>query len=435
MSQPLSQPPSLPPKLAIEPLARPPQDVEIRVPGSKSITNRALLLAALAEGTTRIEHALSSEDTRHMRRALQDLGVIIRAENAETVEVQGSGGLFFTTAASLFAGNAGTAARFLLAAVCIGRGRYVIDGSPRMRQRPIADLVEALRQLGANLECPSGCPPVTVYARGLPGGRVEVSGQQSSQYLSALLMVAPYAESKVSIEVVDSLIAKPYIDMTIGVMAHFGAQVVREGYHRYEIAAGQRYRAPGVYEIEADASSAHYFLAAAALLNGKVTVTGIGTKSLQGDIGFVDVLERMGARVSRSEHSLTVAGAEALRGIDVDMNDISDTAPTLAVLGSFARTPVRIRNVGHLRLQESERIASVTAELQKLGAKVKEHDDGWQIEPAELHGGEVDTYDDHRLAMAFSLIGLRVPGIVIREPQCVAKTFPTYFEQLARLRQ
>lgn len=421
--------------LAIQPLAAAPRGVRVRVPGSKSITNRALLLAALAEGSTRIEHALQSDDTRHMQRALGALGVTVRTDaSGETIEMDGSGGRFSSREATLFTGNAGTAARFLLAAVCLGDGRYVVDGSERMRQRPIGDLVDALRQLGAQLDCPSGCPPVTVEAHGLPGGHARVRGSQSSQYLSALLMVAPYAASDVVVEIDGGLIAKPYIDMTLGVMSQFGIEVRRHGYDRFEIAAGRRYRAPGSYAVESDASSAHYFLAAAALSGGDVTVEGIGTRSLQGDVRFVDVLERMGARVERGEDHLTVRGGSKLGGVDVDMNDISDTAPTLAVIASFAGAPVRIRNVGHLRLQESERIASVTAELSKLGGKVTEHDDGWTIEPAALHGGEVDTYDDHRLAMAFSLVGLKVPGIVIRDPQCVSKTFPTYFSELERLR-
>lgn len=422
--------------LTIRPLTAPPRDVTFRVPGSKSITNRVLLLAALADGDSLIEHALFSDDTNHMQAALRALGVGVTSDPAAaTISVAGCGGRFEQPATPLFTGNAGTAARFLLAAVCLGRGRFTVDGSERMRQRPIADLISALRQLGATLTSPTGCPPVVVEADGLPGGHAQVSGARSSQYLSALLMVAPYAQSPVVIEVVDDLIAKPYVDMTIGVMEHFGVTVERDGYRRFAVPGRQHYHAQARYAVEADASSAHYFLAAAALTGGRVRVDGIGTASLQGDARFVDVLERMGAKVERQAHCLSVEGPPQLDGIDVDMNAISDTAPTLAVLAPFARSPVRIRNVAHLRLQESERVAAVTTELRRLGAAVIEHDDGWEIAPSTLHGGTVETYDDHRLAMAFALVGLRVGDVAIANPQCVAKTFPNYFEQLARLQK
>jgi len=274
---------------------------------------------------------------------------------------------------------------------------------------------------------------VRIDARGLPGGTTRVRGGRSSQYLSALLLVAPYARGDVEIVVEDELIARPYVDMTLGVMAQFGVHAERDGYRRFRVAGSQRYRAVREYDIEPDASSAHYFLAAAAITGGRVGVEGIGTASLQGDARFVDVLERMGARVERAPTALAVTG-DRFGGIDVDMSDISDTALTLAVIGTLASEPVRIRNVAHLRLQESERIAAVTTELRKLGAQVTEHADGWEVRPSQLHGGEVDTYDDHRIAMAFALLGLCVPGIVIRDPGCVRKTFPTYFAELERLR-
>jgi 3-phosphoshikimate 1-carboxyvinyltransferase len=275
---------------------------------------------------------------------------------------------------------------------------------------------------------------VTIHAAGLPGGSAPVSGGRSSQYLSAILMVAAYARADVELRLIDELVAKPYIDMTIAAMRQFGVSVERRGYRAFRVACGQRYRGQAGYDIEADASSAHYFLAAAAITGGRVRVDGVGTSSLQGDARFASVLERMGATVTWEDSSVTVAGPAQLDGIDIDMGDMSDTAPTLAIIASFARGPVRVRNVAHLRIQESDRIAAVARELLKLGASVREHDDGWEIEPATLHGGEVETYDDHRIAMAFSLIGLRVPGVVILEPRCVAKTFPDYFETLERLR-
>ena len=420
---------------AIEPLQAPPRDVVVRPPGSKSITNRALLIAALAEGETRLHGALFSDDTERMSEALRALGVAVAAYPQEhRFHVKGCGGVFTADRAEMFAGNAGTAARFLVAAACIGSGTYVVDGNERMRQRPIADLVDALGQLGVEVSAPTGCPPVRIEARGLPGGTTRVRGGRSSQYLSALLQVAPYAAGDVEIVVEDDLVAKPYIDMTLGVMAQFGVHAERDGYRRFRVAGGQRYRAVADYEVEPDASSAHYFLAAAAITGGRIGVDGIGTASLQGDVRFVDVLERMGARVERGPRSLAVSGGR-FGGVDVDMGDISDTALTLAVIGTLAEAPVRIRNVAHLRIQESERIAVVTTELRKLGGDVTEYDDGWEVRPSRLHGGEVETHDDHRIAMAFALLGLRVPGIVIRDPGCVRKTFPNYFDELDRLRR
>lgn len=420
--------------LAIAPLAVPPRGVVVRPPGSKSLTNRALLVAALADGETHLSGALFSDDTERMSEALARLGVEVVADrDVQAFRVRGCGGRFAATEAELFAGNAGTAARFLVAAACLGNGTFVVDGNERMRQRPIADLVDALVQLGVDVAAPSGCPPVRIAAAGLPGGQTRVRGGRSSQYLSALLMVAPYARGDVEIVVEDELVARPYIDMTLGVMQQFGIAVERDGYRRFRIRGGQRYHAVASYAIEPDASSAHYFLVAAAITGGEVTIDGVGTGSLQGDAHFVDVLERMGAEVVRSPSKLTVRGG-GLGGVDVDMGDISDTALTLAVVAPLASAPVRIRNVAHLRLQESERIASVTAELRKLGADVTEYEDGWEVRPSALHGGEVETYDDHRIAMAFATLGLRVPGVVVRDPACVGKTYPRFFEEIERLR-
>lgn len=419
----------------LEPLARPP-DATVRVPGSKSITNRALLLAALAEGETVVRGALFSDDTAYMAAALRQLGVPVREDAAGAAfAVQGCSGRFPATEATLFVGNAGTAARFLVAAACLGHGRFVVDGNARMRERPIGDLLAALGALGADVSSPTGCPPVTIAARGLPGGRAQVASHRSSQFLSALLMVAPYAAQDVCLEIGGALIAKPYVDLTVGVMAQFGVRVDRDGYAWFRVGHGQRYRGPGTYAVEADASSAHYFLAAAALTGGVVRVEGVGRDSLQGDARFVDVLEAMGATVEREGRALVVRGAAPLRGVDVDLNALSDTAPTLAVVAAFAAGRTRIRGVAHIRHQESERVASVTAELRKLGAGVQECDDGWVIEPAALRGAEIETYDDHRLAMAFALAGLRLSGVAIRNPGCVRKTFPEFFACLEGLRR
>lgn len=415
----------------IEPLAHPP-DCTVRVPGSKSMTNRAVLIAALAQGESVLDGALASADTRYMTEAWQQLGVDVRTEGDERVVIGGRGGVVPAAAADLFVGNAGTAMRFLVAALCLGHGRYRIDGTARMRQRPIQDEIDALTQLGARCRATNGCPPVSVEAEGLPGGRAVVAADKSSQFLSAILQAAPYAARAVEIEVPGTPIAQPYIDMTIAVMRDFGVHVERDGYRRF-IVSPQAYCGRR-FAIEPDASGAHYFWAAAALCGGHVRVDGLGSQSVQGDVHFADVLEQMGAKVTRTTTSIEVSGTGDLDGVDVDMNAISDTAPTLAALAPFARRPVRIRNIAHVRLQESDRLRALATELQRLGVKVRELDDGLAIEPSHVHAAVVDTYDDHRLAMAFALIGLRVPGIGIRDPECVGKTFPGYFQRLEELR-
>jgi 3-phosphoshikimate 1-carboxyvinyltransferase len=421
---------------AIEPLARPP-DATVSVPGSKSISNRAALLAALATGGSVLEGVGFGDDTRHMAAALGQLGVAVEAdERAARLAIEGCGGRWPASTATLFVGNAGTAMRFLVAALCLGHGRYRIDGTARMRERPIEDLVAALRALGADVRCelPTGAPPVVVAARGLAGGAVEMSAEKSSQFLSAVLQVAPYAEHDVTVQLRGTVIAQPYIDLTLAVMRQWGVDVERDGYREFVIRGGQRYRAQR-YAIEPDASSAHYFWAAAALTGGRVRVEGIGCDSLQGDVHFVRLLEQMGATVRAEGAGITVSGPGELGGIDVDLNACSDTVPTLAALAPFCRGPVRIRNVAHLRWQESDRLHAVATELARLGATVREQDDGLEIEPSCLRGAEVHTYDDHRIAMAFALIGLKVPGVRIVDPGCTAKTFPDYFERLEGLRR
>lgn len=418
---------------AIRPLERPPA-ARVAVPGSKSITNRAVLLAALASGRSELAGALFSDDTRYMVAALRALGVAIECdEDAAAIAIGGCGGQWPVAEAELFVGNAGTAMRFLAAACCVGRGRYRLDGTARMRQRPIGELVAALRQLGADVDAPGGVPPVVVRG-GLAGGRTVLSAARSSQFLSALLHVAPYAARDVTVALRGAVIAQPYVDMTVAMMAQWGVEVGRDAYREFRIRAGQRYGARR-YAIEPDASSAHYFLAAAALTGGRVVVAGLGRDALQGDVRFADVLAAMGATVDWQPDAIAVTGPAALGGIDADLNAISDTAPTLAVLAPFATGPVRIRNVAHLRWQESDRLRAVATELAKLGARVRELDDGLEIEPSALHGGTVATYDDHRIAMAFALIGLRVPGIGIADPACVAKTFPDFFARLETLRR
>lgn len=422
--------------VAVAPLTRPP-DATVRVPGSKSISNRAALLAALADGRSVLDGVLFSDDTRYMATALRALGIAVEADEAAArLTVDGGGGRWPAAAAELFVGNAGTAMRFLVAALCLGRGHYRIDGSPRMRERPIGELVGALRQLGGDPRCAAGgdTPPVVVRAAGLRGGACSLAAARSSQFVSALLQVAPYAASDVAIELTGEVIAQPYIDMTVAVMAQWGVGATRDGARRYRVAAGQRYRAQR-YAVEPDASSAHYFWAAAALSGGTVRVPGLHRGSLQGDVRFAALLERMGARVRWQADAITVSGAAPLGGIDADLNAFSDTAPTLAVLGAFCAAPVHIRNVAHLRWQESDRLRAVATELGRLGARVEERQDGLTVWPSALHGGRVATYDDHRIAMAFALAGLRTPGIEIADPGCVAKTFPDFFARLGELRR
>ena len=419
--------------IEIRPLERPP-DATIAIPGSKSITNRAVLLAALAEGRSELSGALFSDDTRYMSEALRALGVHVEVDEAAArIAIDGCGGAWPVRAVDLFVGNAGTAMRFLVAALCLGHGHYRIDGTARMRERPIGELVDALRQLGAQVDAPGGTPPVTTQG-GLVGGRAELSAAKSSQFVSALLQVAAYAERDVTIELVGDVIAQPYIEMTIDVMAHWGVRVMRDGNRQFGIRAGQRYLARK-FAIEPDASSAHYFWAAAALTNGRVSIPGLTWDSSQRDVEFGHVLNDMGAAVGVDADGMWAIGNPPLGGGEWDMNRCSDTVPTLAVLAAFATKPVRIFNVRHLRWQESDRLHAVATELQKLGGKVEEFEDGLIIHPSTLHGGIVQTYDDHRIAMAFALIGLRVPGIRIENPGCVAKTFPDFFEKLECLRR
>jgi 3-phosphoshikimate 1-carboxyvinyltransferase len=430
--------------LVIVPVDHPLQAV-VRLPGSKSLTNRALLVAALAAGTTRLTNALFSDDSRYFAAALQQLGfeVHLDAQMAE-MTIVGLGGHIPAQRAELYIGNAGTAARFLTAFLTLGQGEYILDGDARMRQRPIGDLLVALTQLGATVSPLSAddsapttsiCPPVRVRAAGLAGGRAEVAGNISSQFLSALLMVAPYASQPVEIIVTTELNSRPYVDMTLAVMADFGVAVEREEYRRFLIRPA-RYRALPRYAIEPDASAASYFFAAPAILGGTVRVMNLSSRSRQGDMAFLEILKAMGCQVNEGSDSIAVSGpVSPLQGVDVDLRDIPDTAQTLAAIAPFAATPTRIRGIASARLKETDRVAALCAELTRLGVHVSEHPDGLTIQPcAAIRPGLVRTYNDHRMAMAFALIGLRVPGISIENPACVAKTFPDYFQVLETLR-
>ena len=412
-----------------------PLNAIIRVPGSKSLTNRALMISALANGTTRLTNALFSDDSRYFVKALQKLGFDIQLDEANhEMIVTGLGGKIPAKKAELFIGNAGTAARFLSAFLTLGNGEYVLDGDPRMRERPIGDLIDALHQLGVEMDATNNCPPVEIFAKGLMGGKTKIAGNISSQFLSALLMVAPYAQSPIEIELTTELNSKPYVDMTIAIMQDFGVEIERRDYSQFTIHP-TFYSPLSTYAIESDASAASYFFAAPAICGGTVCVENISRKSLQGDINFLDVLSQMGCTVTETDDCLQVTGTTDLRGIDVDMRDIPDTAQTLAAIAPFTASPTRIRGIASARLKETDRVYATCTELTRLGVRVEEHADGMTIHPVEkTRPAIIQTYNDHRMAMSFALIGLRVPGITIENPGCVSKTFPDYFDVLEALR-
>jgi 3-phosphoshikimate 1-carboxyvinyltransferase len=427
----------MPDTLQIRPLTGP-VDADVAVPGSKSYTNRALLIAALAKGESCLSGVLFSDDTHHMAEGLKTLGIAVQADEANaTFTVTGTGGRVPAREAHLFVDNSGTTARFLTAYLSLGRGVYTLDGVPRMRQRPIQDLLDGLRSLGVEARSlqGNGCPPVLVEASGLKGGRAFMPGDKSSQYFTALLLVAPYAENDVEIRVRGALVSKPYIDITLDIMHDFGVEVLNDGYNTFFVRAQQRYR-PRSYRIEPDASNASYFFAAAALTGGRIKVRGLTGESAQGDVGFVDILERMGCRVQKAPDGIEVQGPQKLAGIEIDMNSMSDIVQTLCAIAPFASDPVTVRNVAHMRIKETDRIAALAAELRKLGVQVDTRHDGLTVHPTDqIHPAELETYADHRMAMGLALVGLVCPGIAIRNPKCVNKTFPSYFEVLETLRQ
>jgi len=415
----------------------------VTAPPSKSVTQRALIVAALASGRSRVLNPLLSDDSRYLIEALQKVGIPARLEKAETEEgpaviVEGRGGVIPTAQAELDVGNAGTAMRFLTAMLACGPGPYLIDGDARMRQRPIGDLLAALRQLGATAEAVhgDGCPPVRVGG-GIAGGRARLDGSRSSQYLSAILLAAPAARRDLTIEITGGLVSRPYVDLTIQMMERHG---VRVGVRRaaapgepegFDVTGGQRYRA-GDLRVEGDYSSASYFFAAAAVTGGRVEVAGVDPKSLQGDARFLDLLEGMGCRVERGGEVGAVAGGE-LRGIDADLRSMPDVAQTLAVVALFARGESRIRGVPHLRLKETDRIAALVAEIRRLGGDAEPADDGLTIRPRPLRGTAIETHGDHRMAMAFAVVGLAVEGVTIRDAGVVSKSFPAFWEMFDRL--
>ncbi|MEY2819640.1 MAG: hypothetical protein RL275_3103 [Chloroflexota bacterium] len=422
------------PSLKINPIPHS-LNATVRVPGSKSLTNRALLIASLANGTTHLTNTLFSDDSRYFAKALQTLGFDVQLDEVKhAMTVKGLGGKIPAKNAELFIGNAGTAARFLSAFLTLGNGEYILDGEPRMRERPIRDLVDSLTQLGAKLEPTNNCPPVKITANGLPGGKTTIAGDISSQFLSALLMVAPYAQTPIEVTLSTDLNSKPYVDMTIAIMKDFGVEIERNQYSRFTIHPSH-YSPLSSYAIESDASAASYFFAAPAVCGGTVKVENISRKSVQGDVGFLDVLQKMGCVITESENSIMVHGPSSIVGVDVDMRDIPDTAQTLAAVAPFADSPTRIRGIASARVKETDRVHATCVELDRLGVRVEEHEDGMTIYPVEkMRSASIQTYNDHRMAMAFSLIGLRFDGVTIENPACVSKTFPNFFDVLETLR-
>lgn len=422
-------------------------DGTVTLPGSKSLSNRCLLLAALSNGTTKVENLLESDDIRYMLDALDQMKVPVERDPSDptTVTVTGQNGPINAPSdevCELFLGNAGTAMRPLAAALCMGEGKFVLDGVPRMRERPIADLIDGLKQLGADVSCveETGCPPVTINANGLKGGNASISGKMSSQFLSSMLMASPAATGDITISIKDELISAPYVSLTIGLMKKYGVEVEIEGdmdgTPSFKIPGAAKYQSPGSILVEGDASSASYFIAGAAITGGTVTVRGCGSESVQGDVAFADVMEQMGATVTWGPDSITVTRDPSvkLKGVDVDCGKIPDAAMTLAVAALFAEGPTTIRNVYSWRLKETERMKAIVAECTKLGATVEEFRDYCIIHPPKDNivndNVTIETYDDHRMAMTFSLAACAGVNVIIHDPGCTAKTFPTYFEML-----
>jgi 3-phosphoshikimate 1-carboxyvinyltransferase len=404
----------------------------VTIPGSKSYTHRALILSSLADGESVLINALRCEDTERTAEALKRFGVAVSWES-DHIRVLGRGGKFESSEDRIDVGNSGASMRFLTALAALKKGITLLDGSERMRKRPIGELLNGLGELGvkAYSKKGDGCPPVIVESQGLKGGTARIKGEESSQFLSGLLMMAPFAQKDVNIEVTGSLASKPYVDITRDVMSAFSVEINNREYRSFFIKAGQRYL-PQTYRIEGDASNASYFFSAAAVCRGRVRVENINPATIQGDIGFLEILERMGCRVIRGRDWIEVLGGE-LHGIEMDMNEMPDLVPTLAITAAFAKGKTTIQNIGHLRFKESNRLHALAVELSKMGIPTKEGEDRLEVEGGKPHGAEVETYDDHRIAMSFAVAGLAVPGVKIKGERCVDKSFPGFWEVLQRL--
>lgn len=407
-------------------------DAVITIPGSKSYTHRALMISALAEGESILIHPSQNDDTEQTIQGLNYFG-IHTSQKIDGLHVFGRGGRLEGGDEDIFVGNSGSSMRFLAALSALRNGSTQLDGDERMRERPIGDLLSGLRQLGVEAYSKEreGFPPVMIKSHGLKGGKARIRGEESSQYLSGLLMIAPYAQEDVYLEVTGSLVSSPYIDVTLDVMSGFGVKVEREGYRSFLVRAGQHYQ-PRWYQIEGDASNASFFFAAAAITNGKIKVVNYNPYSVQGDVRFLDILEEMGCEIIHGEDWAEVRGGD-LHGIDIDMGETPDLVPTLSVTAAFARGETWIRRIGHLRLKESDRIKAITVGLRSMGIQVREGEDWLRIKGGGAHGAAIEPFGDHRIAMSFAIAGLVVPGIKIQEEQCVTKSFPDFWERLKQL--
>ncbi len=430
-------------KITLNPINR--VEGSINLPGSKSLSNRALLLAALANGTTKVTNLLDSDDVRHMLNALKHLGVkYTLSEDKSVCEVEGLGRAFeWPNGLSLFLGNAGTAMRPLTAALCLANpnsvpAEIVLTGEPRMKERPIKHLVDALLQAGADVQYleQDGYPPIAIRNTGLKGSKVKIDGSVSSQFLTALLMASPMASADTEIEIIGELVSKPYIDITLNMMKIFGVDVENQNYERFVVKGNQQYQSPETFLVEGDASSASYFLAAGAI-KGCVKVTGVGKNSIQGDRLFADVLEKMGAKITWGDDFIQAEQGE-LVGVDMDMNHIPDAAMTIATTALFAQGETVIRNIYNWRVKETDRLTAMATELRKVGATVEEGEDFIRVQPldlAQFQHAEIETYNDHRMAMCFALVALSNTPVTILDPKCTAKTFPTFFDEFSRISQ
>jgi len=408
------------------------KNCEISVPGSKSYTHRILIASALSDGICRIDNALKSEDTLITVSALQQMGITIEADDNRLI-VHGANGIFKKTTKTVFLGNSGTSMRLLTALAPLGKGRYVFTGTERMKERPIQDLLDALNQMGASAHSVNnnGCPPVTIESGDLKGGRTSINCETSSQYLSAILLTAPFTKQGLEINVTKGPVSRPYIDMTVDVMEKFGIDITRDEYDYFKVQQGQKYRA-GSYSVEPDCSQAGYFWGAAAITGARIKVKGITKDSQQGDVHFTRLLEKMGCKVLHEKDGISVTGGSLL-AIEADMSDMPDMVPALAVVSAFARGRTVIKNVKHLKVKESDRLASVAKELSKMGVETNLTDTGLLIKGGIPHGAEISTYKDHRIAMSFAIAGLKVPGIFIKDKKCVEKSFPDFWNVFSGL--
>ncbi|WP_125779982.1 3-phosphoshikimate 1-carboxyvinyltransferase [Pseudoalteromonas rubra] len=410
----------------------------VTLPGSKSLSNRVLLLSALCDGVTQVNNLLDSDDIRHMLQALAQMGVEVELnEDKTSARVYGQGGRFRTPAEALFLGNAGTAFRPLTAVLATSQGQFTLIGEPRMEERPIGHLVDALHALGADIQYLKNkdYPPLQINGHAIKGGEVEIDGSISSQFLTALLMAAPLFVKDTTIRIKGELVSKPYIDITLGVMAQFGVTVSHDNYQVFHVKGQQGYVSPGTIMVEGDASSASYFIAAAAIAGGEIEINGVGRKSVQGDIGFAKVMEQVGAVIDWHDEKLVVRKGE-LKGVDIDANAIPDAAMTLATVALFATGKTAIRNIYNWRVKETDRLYAMATELRKVGAEVTEGHDFIEITPPDTFNlAQIDTYNDHRIAMCFSMVAVGGVDVIINDPGCTAKTFPTYFEVLSSVSQ